>query len=159
MYDLIIVDYDLFNEKDKQDVATLKKNMNAVDGCLGAVFNKAQEKGQDLIITSLYGTVGRINLIDREYVNINFSEKAPLIITGKGIDRSRYDLAGNGSIANLAAILYSQLGYESPKSLFNEKGVKTGKGKKKSSPMMLVAIALIVILALVFVYAYINGYI
>ena len=159
MYDLIIADYDLFNEKDNQDVATLKKNMNTVDGCLGAVFNKAQEMGQDLIITSLYGTVGRINLIDREFVNINFSEKSPLIITGKGIDRSRYDLAGNGSIANLAGILYSQLGYESPKSLFTEKGVKKANGKKKLNPMILVAIALIAILGLVFVYAYINGYI
>ena len=153
MYDLIIVDYELFSDKDKQDVATLKKNMNTVDGCLGAVYNKAQEMNQDLIITSLYGAVARINLIDRENVNINFSEKTPLIITGKGIDRSRYELSGNGSIANLANILYSQLGYEVSKCLFNERGAK-GSKKKGLNPLMIVAIVLI--LALGVLYYYVN---
>lgn len=153
LYDLIIVDYDLLSEQDRQDIPTLKRNMNVVDGCLGAVFNKAQEKNQDLIITSLYGEVGRLNLVDREMVNINFSEKTPLIISGKGIERELMEFKGECSVTNLASLLYNRLGIDTKKKIFGE---KNKKAKNKKMNLMIVVALLIMVLLLVAYYFMMN---
>ena len=153
MYDLIICDYSLMTNADKKEIATLKKNMSTIDNCLGAVYNKAQEKNQDLIITSLYGEVGKLSLVDREMVTINFSEKTPLIITGKGISRGIYQFSQGCSIINLASILYAQLGLEVKKPMFGEKIA----GKKNNKLNQLIIIFAVLAIALVFMYVYINN--
>ena len=154
VYDLIIVDYSLMSSTDKKEVATLKKNMSTIDNCLGAVYNKAQEKGQDLIITSLYGEVGKLSLVDREMVQINFSEKTPLIVTGKGIARGVYQFSQGVSLINLASILYAQLGMEVKKPMFGEKIA----GKKNNKLNKLILLFAVLAIALVFVYLYSKYY-
>lgn len=153
IYDLIIADYDLFSDNDKQDVATLKRNMSTIDGCLGAVYNKAQEKEHDLIVTSLYGLTSKINLVDREMVQVNFSEKTPIMIMGKGIDREKYQIATGGSIRDLANLLYYQLGYEVKRNIF---GLKNAKKNNKKMNLLLI-IALIAMIGLAFLYYYVQN--
>ena len=153
IYDLIIVDYTLISPKDEKQIPVLKKNMSTIDNCLGAVYNKAQEKGQDLIITSLYGEVGKLSLVDREFVQINFSEKTPLIVTGKGIARGVYQFSQNISLINLASLLYSQLGIPVKKPVFGEKLA----GKKNSKMNQLIIIFAVLAVALVFMYLYIKN--
>ena len=153
MYDLIIVDYSLMTHIDKKEIATLKKNMSTIDNCLGAVYNKAQEKGQDLIITSLYGEVGKLSLVDREFVNVNFSEKTPLIVTGKGIARGIYQFAPSISLTKLASLLYTQLGMQVKNPVFGEKAV----GKKNNKLNQLIIIFGVLAIALVFMYLYIKN--
>lgn len=152
IYDLIIVDYTLMNNTDTKDIATLKKNMSTIDNCLGAVYNKAQEKKQDLIITSLYGEIGKLYLVDRELVQINFSEKTPLIVTGKGINRDTCEFYQECSITNLASILYSQLGMVVKKPIFGLKGLK----KKSKLNVPLIA-AIVFALLLIYIYLYMKN--
>lgn len=154
MYDLIIVDYELMAENDKKDIPTLKRNMNLVDGCLGAVFNKAQEKNQYLVVTSLYGELERLNLVDREMVNINFSEKTPLTIVGKDIERETMEFKGDCSVVNVASLLYNLLGMETKKKIFGPKNTKS-KGKKLN--VLLIGALLIMIVLLVLYYMKMNG--
>ena len=153
MYDLIIVYYTLMNHTDKKEIPTLKKNMSTIDNCLGAVYNKAQEKGQDLIITSLYGEVGKLSLVDREFVNVNFSEKTPLIVTGKGIARGIYQFAPGISLTKLASLLYTQLGMQVKNPVFGEKLT----GKKNNKLNQLIIIFGVLAIALVFMYLYIKN--
>ena len=150
-YDLIIVDYTLMSPKDEKQIAVLKKNMSTIDNCLGAVYNKAQEKGQDLIISSLYGEVGKLSLVDREMVAINFSEKTPLIVTGKGMARGVYQFAPGISLTNLASILYTQLGVPVKKQMFGEK--IAGKKNNKKNQLLIIAAALVV--AIVYLYVFV----
>ncbi len=153
IYDLIIVDYTLMNQADTKEIATLKKNMSTIDNCLGAVYNKAQEKGQNLVISSLYGEVGKLSLVDREMVSVNFSEKTPLIVTGKGISRGIYQFAPGVSITNLASLLYILLGLPVKKQVFGEK--IAGKKNNKLNQLLIIFAALAV--ALVFMYVYLMN--
>lgn len=150
IYDLIIVDYELINSNDKKDIPTLKRNMNILDNCLGAVYNKSQEKNQDLIVTSLYGELGRLNLVEREMVQINFSDKTPLIVSGKGIERETYEFKHACSITNLPNILYNQLGIQTKTQVFGLKGQK--KKNNKLSSMVLIAVLVAVVLYVVYLY-------
>lgn len=153
IYDLIIVDYSLMTSKDSKEIATLKKNMSTIDNCLGAVYNKAQDKNQNLIITSLYGEVGKLSLVDREMVDIDFSEKTPLIVTGKGITRGTCEFYQGCSIVNLASIIYTQLGIAVKKPVFGPKGVK----KKKNKVNVILIAAVVLAILLVYIYLYLKN--
>ena len=84
-------------------------------------------------------------------VQINFSEKTPLIVTGKGIARGVYQFAPGISLVNLASILYAQLGMPVKKPMFGEK--LAGKKNNKKNQLLIIAAALVV--AIVYLYVFV----
>ncbi len=149
LYDLIIVDYSLYEEgKDKSMVDQLKRNMSDIDKCIGKVFNKAVEKDNTLIITSLYGLKQRLSLVELTQVNVNMSEKTPFIIMKNDIDRAEYNINPEASIADLGSLVYKELGIsDTSRMLVSRKGQN-----RLLNILILVAVLIMAVLAYLYIF-------
>lgn len=148
VYDLIIVDYEIYNEAiDNPTVDSLKNNLKSFDNNLKVVVDKTLEMDQDLVISSLYGVKTKLTLVAGSRVDADFSIKTPLINVGNDIKKSSFKFKPDGAISYLANLIYYKLGLIDNTQLIQIR-------KKKNGTRNLIIIFVVVLLGLLGFYFY-----
>ncbi len=156
VYDLLIVDCDLFNsEVDAKTIEQLRKNMAALDKILNIAYTRGMEKGYTLYATSLYGMKTKLFLTST-YEDIDFSQKTPLIVAANDIGRSNTSIQIDGNFTQVAQVIQRNMGANVESTLVSS---RVFAKQKKSLGLAIIVIVAVFALFLLYVFLYTQGYI
>lgn len=146
-YDVIILNFangDMVGHTGK--INETIKALEAVDICLGKIYEKVQELNGTLMITADHGNSDTMLDKNNNPITSHSMSKVPLIITDKKIKLK------NGKLADIAPTILSYLKLKIPKEM-------TGKNliKRETIPNIFITISLLFIFT--FSYTYMNRFI
>lgn len=119
-YSYIIFDYDIAGF---EEVRKLKEFLTTLDKQIGTIYSICEEKGYQLVISSLYGVYKNLTVgVDRE-VKLDYSVEVPAIIVDRNLQRSKYTF-NYGTTYNLSTTILSLLtNNPSIKSSIRKRGI------------------------------------
>ncbi|NLM63295.1 MAG: 2,3-bisphosphoglycerate-independent phosphoglycerate mutase [Mollicutes bacterium] len=115
-YDLIVLNYangDMVGHTGVLKAAI--KAVEAVDECLGKVYEKVKEKGGTLIVTADHGNCEYMIDENDNILTSHTTNKVPFIITNKN-----YELKKEGCLADIAPTILDILNIDKPKEMDRE---------------------------------------
>lgn len=160
-YDLIIVDYELYDSVlDKPTTESVLKNLKQIDDGLNIAYTRAIQKDYRLIVTSLYGMKKTVKFeATKELVDL--SSKTPFMLIDKDIRKEEVAFSKMGTITDISRIIATTFGNPMPNNLIRLGGAKLPEDSKKQGglkKMLLIAVPVLLLLFVVY-YLYMMGYI
>ena len=140
--DLLIADLNLLDDYTQNNVQKLEENIKILDQQILRIFEETKDKGDSLIITSLYGLKEELTVNHKNYV-LNFSEKVPFIMIDREKSKNTAFVSGT-SINDLASTIFNHLGMPGYKSfILMKKGASKGKANLIYAILILLIIAML----------------
>lgn len=147
-YDLILVNYSIFDGNKNRTTENIKNALISLDKCLNEIYKNIVSRDGTLYITSAYGLNEVMYNIKDELVSVDFSKKVPFIIVDNQLPTDSYGLV-SGNLCDISTTILNALNISlsddmDGKNLLVYKNTK--KGKKKTNKMVLILLVAIILL-------------
>ena len=159
-YDLIIVDYSIYDGNKSIKTDNIKNAMSSFDKCLSQIYDQVIKRNGILYVTSCYGINETMYNHKDELVNVNFSKKVPFVVVDNELSPNSYGLL-SGNLCEISVTVLNTLNVPLMEGMTGRNLIVTNSGRlsktKRKNKTILIIVVFLAFLVVLLLFLYYMG--